>query len=264
MSTCLAEERLTDRAPQPLASHPPLRVVSNRSDPRQTFGDHSRTPAAQRTRRRELGSRARCREAELDRVLIARAQAGDREAFRELVLRHQRRAYSLALGLVRDEGDAQEVVQEAFIRVFRGLRAFQNGSSFFTWLYRIVNNLAIDHMRRPHRRDARLDDHRCVAREEDIPLLSRIDGADPLGSIRRQEIAQQIQMALDALPPYHRAVIIMRELEGLSYQEMADAMAVSKGTIMSRLFHARRKLQVALASCYDEQVGTPPIAASAE
>ena len=194
-------------------------------------------------------------EAERDRALIIRAQAGDKDAFRDLVRHHQRRAFSLAFGLVRDEGDAQEVVQEAFIRVYKSLGGFQHGSSFFTWLYRIVNNLAIDLMRRPARRVSRLDDGRHVGREDEIPLLSRVDGADPLASIRRREIAQRIQAALAELPPYHRAVIVMREVEGMSYQEMAEIMSVSKGTIMSRLFHARQKMQRALADCYSEQVG---------
>jgi len=87
--------------------------------------------------------------------------------------------------------------------------------------------------------------------------LSRIDGADPSDVVRRGEIAERLQAALQALPDYHRGVIVMREVEGLSYEEMAQAMGVSKGTIMSRLFHARQKLQRALVDCYKEQVGEP-------
>jgi RNA polymerase sigma-70 factor (ECF subfamily) len=94
--------------------------------------------------------------------------------------------------------------------------------------------------------------------DADIPFLGRIDGADPADIVRRREIAARLQSALDALPSYHRAVIVMREIDGLSYEEMAQAMNVSKGTIMSRLFHARQKLQKALADCYAEQVGAHP------
>lgn len=202
-------------------------------------------------------------EAERDRELTIRVQSGDRDAFRELVRHHQRRAFGLALGLVRDEADAQEIVQEAFIRVYRGIGSFQHGSSFFTWLYRIVNNLAIDLMRRPSRRESHLDEGRCVSREDDIPLLGRIEGADPVQTIRRREIARRIASALDELPSYHRAVILMREVDGLSYQEMAEIMSVSKGTIMSRLFHARQKMQRALADCYAEQLGRHPTASGA-
>lgn len=196
---------------------------------------------------------ARRQEADEDREFIALAQKGDQAAFRRLVERHQRRAFAIAMGLVRDENDAREIVQEAFLRVYRGINSFQGGSSFFTWLYRIVTNLAIDLMRKPGRRDAELLDNQSVDEDADFPLVSRIDGADPLDVMRRREIAQRIQIALDALPPYHRGVILMREVEGMSYEEMAQAMGVSKGTIMSRLFHARQKLQRALADCYAEE-----------
>jgi len=197
---------------------------------------------------------ARRREAEEDRELILRAQKGDQAAFRRLVERHQRRAFAIAMGLVRDENDARELVQDAFLRVYRNLNSFQGGSSFFTWLYRIVTNLAIDLMRKPGRRDAELVDNQSASDEPtEFPLVSRIDGADPIDVMRRREIAGRIQAALDALPPYHRGVILMREVEGMSYEEMAVAMGVSKGTIMSRLFHARQKLQRALADCYAEE-----------
>jgi RNA polymerase sigma-70 factor (ECF subfamily) len=201
----------------------------------------------------------RVREAEVDRALIAKAQAGDMAAFRSLVERHQRRAFSIALSLVRDENDARELVQDAFLRVFKGLGSFQGGSSFFTWLYRIITNLSIDLIRKPGRQGGGdLDDKRLEAedaQEPDFALLSRIDGADPQEVVRRREIAARLQVALDALPSYHRGVIVMREIEGLSYEEMAQVMGVSKGTIMSRLFHARQKLQKALVDCYKEQVG---------
>ena len=187
-----------------------------------------------------------------------KAQDGDRGAFRQLVERHQRRAFAIAIGLVRDEQDAREIVQEAFLRVYRGLDRFHGSSSFFTWLYRIVTNLSIDLMRKPSRRERELDVSREIKDELDVPLLARIDGADPHDVVRRNEIAETIQSALDALPPYHRGVILMREIEGMSYEEMADAMGVSKGTIMSRLFHARQKLQRALASCYKEHFGELP------
>ena len=100
---------------------------------------------------------ARVREAEEDRALIAKAQAGDTAAFRRLVERHQRRAFAIALSLVRDENDARELVQDAFLRVLKSLASFQGGSSFFTWLYRIITNLSIDLMRKPGRQTIELD-----------------------------------------------------------------------------------------------------------
>jgi RNA polymerase sigma-70 factor, ECF subfamily len=203
----------------------------------------------------------RAREAEEDRALIAKAQAGDMGAFRRLVERHQRRAFAIALSLVRDENDARELVQEAFLRVFKNLGGFQGGSSFFTWLYRIITNLSIDLIRKPGRQTVELEEARLDTDDGadlDLPLLSRLDGADPADVVRRREIAARLQTALDALPSYHRAVIVMREIDGLSYEEMALALSVSKGTIMSRLFHARQKLQRALADCYREQFGAHP------
>lgn len=202
-------------------------------------------------------------EAEDDRELVEAARTGDRQAFRTLVERHQRRAYAIAFSLLRDESDAAEVVQEAFLRVYRGLATFQGGSSFFTWLYRIVTNLSIDVLRRPGRQTDELDEARGPVDESDegsFALLSRLDGADPLDSMHRAELAKAIKAALDALPPYHRGVIVMREIEGFSYEEMAQAMGVSKGTIMSRLFHARQKLQRSLASVYQEGQNAVPAA----
>jgi RNA polymerase sigma-70 factor (ECF subfamily) len=203
---------------------------------------------------------ARRKEAAEDRVLIEAAQGGDRGAFRSLVERHQRRAFSIAFGLVRDENDARDIVQEAFLRVYRGLDTFEGSSSFFTWLYRIVTNLSIDLIRKPGRKAAAFDESRASGEAGDeerasMPMMARVDGADPVDVMRRKEIAGRIRSALEALPPYHRDVILLREIEGLSYEEMAEAMGVSKGTIMSRLFHARQKLQRALADCYDEQLG---------
>jgi RNA polymerase sigma-70 factor (ECF subfamily) len=175
------------------------------------------------------------------------------------VERHQRRAFAIAIGLVRDEQDAREIVQEAFLRVHRGLDSFEGGSSFFTWLYRIVTNLAIDLIRRPARRETEPVDPATLDAEGDQPFITRLEGADPVELVRRAEIRARLAEAIDALPPYHRGVILMREVEGMSYEEMAEAMAVSKGTIMSRLFHARRKLQRALSDCYEEQIGPAPL-----
>ena len=189
-------------------------------------------------------------ESERDRELIHRAQHGDAPAFAELVQRHQRRAFSIAFGLVRDEEDASEIVQEAFLRVYRGLDGFNGAASFFTWLYRIVKNLSIDLMRRPAWQRELADD--LAGEQADALFLARLGGT-PEDTLRRRELASAVGEAIEALPSYHRAVIVMREVEGMSYEEMAVAAGVSKGTIMSRLFHARKKLQRALALRYAEE-----------
>lgn len=184
-----------------------------------------------------------------DQSLVDRSKKGDERAFRVLVERYQRRIFVLALGMLHDPQDAQDVTQEAFIKVHRYLGNFQGSASFYTWLYRITYNLAIDHLRRNGRLHTVDYDDRIgrEAVEDPAGLLPRVPGSNPARALGRRELLEKIKEAVDALPPYHRGVIIMREIEGMSYKEMAEAMKVSKGTIMSRLHHARQKLQKALA-----------------
>jgi RNA polymerase sigma-70 factor, ECF subfamily len=184
---------------------------------------------------------ARRVEAEQDRVLIERARQGDQRAFALLVSRHQRRAEIVAHRLVRDREEARDLVQDAFLRVYKGLDSFHGRSSFFTWLYRILSNLAIDRSRRPAHRRLEYTDQADLGEGVEMPFRANLNG-DPEAHVRCVELATVLESALDTLPSYHRDVIIMRELRGLSYEEMAVSMNVSKGTIMSRLFHARKKL----------------------
>lgn len=192
-----------------------------------------------------------------DEALVARAQRGEEPAFERLVRKHQHHALSIALGLVRDEHDAKEIVQEAFLRVHRGLPNFQGTSAFFTWLYRIITNLAIDWMRKPQRRETEPLDVAMLEQAEEVPCLAPIDG-DPFDVLGRKELVGRLDAVVDALPAYHRGVILMRELDGLSYEQMAERMGVSKGTIMSRLFHARHKMQRSLVAEFEEHVGYAP------
>jgi RNA polymerase sigma-70 factor, ECF subfamily len=186
-----------------------------------------------------------------DAELVVAARNGDSEAFRTLFERYHRRAYALAFGVLRNQDDALDTVQDAFIKAHKYLDKFEGNSSFYTWLYRIVMNLAIDHLRK-HRRvkpveldESRVEDH------ADEALLPRILGGNPGRALMDKEIRARIDKALDELSDNHRAVLVMRELEGLSYEEMAQAMACSKGTIMSRLFHARRNMQKRLLDLVD-------------
>jgi RNA polymerase sigma-70 factor, ECF subfamily len=190
-----------------------------------------------------------------DRELVEAARGGDRDAFRTLFERHHRRAYSLALGVVRNPDDALDVVQDAFIKAHRHLDKFEGNSSFYTWLYRIVMNLAIDHIRK-HRRSKAVDIEDVPLKDTDDPigddgLLPRILGGNPGRALLDGEIRQRIDKALGELSDNHRAVLVMREFEGLSYEEMAQAMSCSKGTIMSRLFHARKNMQRRLIDLID-------------
>jgi RNA polymerase sigma-70 factor (ECF subfamily) len=186
-----------------------------------------------------------------DVELVARARAGDRAAFRTLFDRYNRRAYGVAFGVVKNQQDAADVVQEAFIKVHRHLDGFQGNSSFYTWLYRIVMNLSIDHLRRKKKvtefdETVRKDD--ALADGATLPQSAH---ENPAKAVARKELTDQLHAALAELPEYHRAVIVLREVEGLSYEEMAKILKVPKGTIMSRLFHARRKMQERLVGYLD-------------
>lgn len=200
---------------------------------------------------KELKRKASAEERERDKALVRAVQQGDEAAFRELFDRYHRRAFAVAFGVVKNKQDALDVVQEAFIKVHRHIQSFQGTSSFYTWLYRIVMNLSIDHVRRSKKgRDLDYDDK--VRREEsdvagDGAILPTMLDQNPRKTVLRRELSDAIQAALAELPEYHRAVILLRELEGLSYEEMARILKVPKGTIMSRLFHARRKMQEQLA-----------------
>lgn len=211
------------------------------------------SPTTERREAPEATTKVRDLEAARDRRLVRRARSGDSAAFEELYRLHRSRVFALALSYVRDEKDAEDVVQEVFLRVHRSLGDFQGSSRLFTWLYRITANLAIDHLRRPRRREVALDDvvdeHLSASRSSEPP------GFDPHEQLRMAALGARIHRCIEQLPVYHRDVIVMRELRGLSYEEMAVLAGVSKGTIMSRLFHARQKLQRALRDSYREHFG---------
>ncbi len=184
-----------------------------------------------------------------DLKLVERSRKGDDTAFAELVVRYQNKVYSIALGMIKNREDAMDITQDAFVKVHRYLDNFQGNSSFYTWLYRIVINLCIDHIRKEGRRaNTDFDEKHLYSSEtnENNDILPHNSDNNPSKLLGRKEMALRIQDAVNDLPEYHRAVIVMREIEGLSYTEMAKTMKVSKGTIMSRLHHARQKLKKSL------------------
>lgn len=190
-----------------------------------------------------------------DRELVERSRKGDPDAFRAIFERYRRRAYALALGVVRDKDAALDVVQEAFLRAHRHLGDFEGNASVYTWLYRIVMNAAIDHVRKEGRRKTVDYDDAVAHLEEDSPadtaaLVPELMRGNPAKEVARREIREKIDEALGQLTPNHRAVLVMREVDGLSYEEMAKVMKCSKGTIMSRLFHARKNMQKILLESF--------------
>jgi RNA polymerase sigma-70 factor (ECF subfamily) len=186
---------------------------------------------------------------ESDKNLVIRAKNGDHDAFRGLVERYQRKVYSVAFSMVRNPDDAMDLSQDAFVKAYRNLKGFQGTSSFYTWIYRIVVNLGIDHIRKSGRVHKVDYDDKIRRKDEgtgDMSILpSRLD-ADPSKVLMRRELLDKMQAALETLSPNHRTILLLREVEGLSYDEMSEILDVSKGTVMSRLHHARKNMQRAL------------------
>ena len=182
-----------------------------------------------------------------DTELVRLTRAGDREAFRELVERYQRKIYAVLLGMLHDHEAAWETAQETFVRALQGLEGFKGDASFYTWLYRIAMNLAIDHQRHERRRPTvGVSDETVEAQET---LQEELRRQDPFRFVKNREIGERVRAAIDELTPEHRAVILLREVEGLSYDEISRVMQCAKGTVMSRLHYARKKLQAALKDC---------------
>lgn len=180
---------------------------------------------------------------ELDRELIEAIRAGDPTAYRGLVERYQGRVYGLMCGMVKDREEARDLTQEVFIKAYKNLDRFRLESSFYTWIYRIGMNLAIDHLRKFSKRRASEYDDGIASRDADGGLAEGHTRGDPGRSLERKQLNETIMSALQKLSEDHRQVILLREVEGLSYKEIAEALEIPEGTVMSRLYYARRRLQ---------------------
>lgn len=176
-----------------------------------------------------------------DQELITQFLGGDESAFETLVKKYRDRTIKIAFRVVHNEEEAIDVSQEAFIRVHKSLNKFSGKSSFYTWLYRIVTNLAIDHQRKSKRMAEFRDELSNDNDETDSDLVAR--ETDPRNRASDQELQKQILKEIEALPEHHRMVIVLRDLEDFSYNEIAEIMNCSLGTVMSRLHYAREKLQ---------------------
>ncbi|MFL5320324.1 MAG: RNA polymerase sigma factor [Myxococcaceae bacterium] len=187
-----------------------------------------------------------------DLSLVKRVRSGDQRAFRLLVERYQKKIYAVALGMLKDKEDAMDVTQEAFVKVYKYLDHFKGDSSFYTWLYRITSNICIDVLRKRQgggmREQVEFDETMEMdTAEANIGALGSRLGTNPQKSALRKELADKIQEALAQVPEKHRMILLMREVEGLSYEDLAKVLEIPKGTVMSRLFHARAKVQKILS-----------------
>ena len=171
-----------------------------------------------------------------DLSLVARARTGDDDAFRDLVVRYQRKVYAVALGIVKDPDVAWDIAQEAFVRVHEHLPEFKGESAFSTWAFRITTHLAIDAVRRERTalKDAVEDVREADLAEGGEGILATALGSDPQESALRRELAEKIREALDALPEKHRTILVLREVEGLSYEELAERLITVPLWIPSR------------------------------
>jgi RNA polymerase sigma-70 factor, ECF subfamily len=188
---------------------------------------------------------------ELD--LVKRCQAGDTEAFDELVVRYRTRIFGMIYNMVHNEQDAWDLAQDSFVKAWNSIKRFRGQSSFYTWIYRIVMNVTIDWLRKKQVKGAGAEFDDAIQLKEIDPASKTVPKPDalPYERMEQSEIRAQIDNAIAQLSPEHRAVILMKEIEDMQYHEIAEALDCSIGTVMSRLFYARKKLQNLLRDVYE-------------
>jgi RNA polymerase sigma-70 factor (ECF subfamily) len=188
---------------------------------------------------------------ELD--LVKQCQAGQTEAFDQLVNRYRSRVFAMIYNMVHNEQDAWDLAQDSFVKAWKSIKRFRGQSSFYTWLYRIVMNVTIDHARKKQIKGAGTEFNDEVKLGEIEPAARTAPRSEPLPhrQMERSEIRARIDAAIAQLTPEHRAVILMKETEDMQYHEIAEALGCSIGTVMSRLFYARKRLQNLLRDVYE-------------
>ena len=191
-----------------------------------------------------------------DLLLVRRVQSGDKRAFDVLVLRYQGKVLKLVMRYVRDAMEAEDVAQEAFIKAYRALPGFRGDSAFYTWLYRIVINTAKNTLVSAKRRP--LDYNLDSPDSEQSGLLSRLtDGETPEQLLLSDEIRRTVEAVMSELPEELRTAIVLRELDGLSYEEIASAVDCPVGTVRSRIFRAREAIDKTLRPIFSGGLGRP-------
>jgi RNA polymerase sigma-70 factor (ECF subfamily) len=188
---------------------------------------------------------------ELD--LVKQCQTGNTEAFDQLVTRYRTRVFAMIYNMVHNEQDAWDLAQDSFVKAWKSIGRFRGRSSFYTWIYRIVMNVTIDWLRKKQVKGAGTEFNDAIQLREIEPASRTSPKADPLPHERmeRSEIRARIDNAIAQISPEHRAVIVMKEIEEMQYHEIAEALGCSIGTVMSRLFYARKKLQNLLRDVYE-------------
>jgi RNA polymerase sigma-70 factor (ECF subfamily) len=188
-----------------------------------------------------------------DLCLVRESLEGNQLSFQLLVERHQERMFSLVRHFTRSSVEVEDIVQETFLKAFRRLASFEAQSSFSTWLYRIAVNTALDFHKRRGRSPVRaVEDPEVLAERPDAPQHGPQRALAPDARLEREEVARITQEVLEQLPEIFRQVLVLREFEGLAYQEMADVLGISIGTVESRLFRARARFREKLLHLHPE------------
>lgn len=190
-------------------------------------------------------------ERDADAILVKRAQEGDKKAFELLVVKYQRKIFRLLSRIIRDPSEIEDVAQEAFIKAYRALPGFRGESAFYTWLYRIAVNTAKNQLAANKRRPSGSFTYEDEDGETFDETANLSDNNTPEAAMASREIAETVNAAIDALPEELRTAIVLREIEGLSYEEIAQSMGCPIGTVRSRIFRAREAIAARLRPFLD-------------
>ena len=178
---------------------------------------------------------------EQEAAIVRKVLGGDANAFETLVLEYEKNVYNIALRMTGNSEDAADMTQEAFIKAYNSLQSFRGDSKFSVWLYRIVSNVCLDYMKRKNRRPTV-----SLSVEDDDGEDAQLDVADESQSpellLDRKLTRDSVRRGLDSLPPDYRQILLLREIQGLSYDEIAQALSLEVGTVKSRIFRARKRL----------------------
>lgn len=189
-----------------------------------------------------------------DEELVAKSRAGDIDAFEELVSRYERKVYTTAYRLIGNPDDANDLAQEAFLRAFQAIKNFRGEASFLTWISRIVTNVCRDELRKRCRVNIESLDERIILDEGEVAKQYPADEAGPAELLEKKELQEEIQGLINNLSPEFRLALVLRDIQGFSYEEIAEQLECSLGTVKSRINRARNYLKDRLGPSR-EQIG---------
>lgn len=188
-----------------------------------------------------------------DQHLVEQARNGNAKAFDELMHRYHSRIYALLYNMTSNKEDAEDLLQDVFWKAWQALPRFKGQSSFYTWVYRIAVNRAINFVRKRKRRTGLSLDHVDLGVERDPSLVEMASGNTPLHQAKLGELQEKLNAALQVLSEKHRLVVVMHDIQGIPHNEIAEVLNCSPGTVRSRLFYARQQLQAELADLVNDE-----------